>query len=512
MKILIWGTGKIAARYIQYGFFCGHEIVGFVDSFKSDDTFKGKPVYKPTQIEELNYNYLVICVLNSNEEILKTCINENVNLKKVIFINSDAGFGTVSDKYTKLLPSEDEINDFMPVLCMNIKERREQHGYMRENYTRNQFHDEALISCVGDTHVVAWIPVELLFSECAEDNVLDNFTEEWKVQNKEWENHPLVCFKPYESLYRFLMRGEEFPSVYCEWWQRLFTSRGMNSGLSDEELIEKRFREFMIMQGELNKGMDFFIHHPSVGHWNNRGYFNLLDGHHRASFLYNSGLRKIPVRIPKGDYEAWLNTEVAKKVHSIIEKQDRFEFYQPVLNPYFMNLHPYREDYAKSRIHHILEYFGNTRFRNRTVLDVGACLGYFGQMFARMGARVTMIEHDPIHFELLSELNKLLYVDCEAVMQPFERYEPKQTFDIAIMLTVFYPYMEDEAVKMKFLENINKYVKGILIWESGDRAEYEKEQIMKYTKFKMFEHLCYTYATGKFRELGIFFANDDKSF
>ena len=512
MKILIWGTGKIAARYIQYGFFCTHEIIGFVDTFKHDTTFKGYPVYEPMKINVLSFDYLVVCVMKSNEKILETCVNENVNLEKVIFVNADAGFGMIGDKITKLLPSEEKIKELFPILFMNMKERREQQGYMQENFSRNKFEDVSLITNVGDSHVVAWIPVELLFSERAEDNVLDNYTEEWKAQNMEWENHPLVCFKPYESLYRFLMRGERFPAVYCQWWQRLFTSRGLNSGLSDEELVEKRFREFMIMQGELNKGMEFFIQHPSVGHWNKNGYFNLLDGHHRAAFLYNSGLRKIPVRTPKVDYESWLNTEVAKKVHSIIKKQERFEFYQPVLNPYFMNLHPYREDYAKSRIHHMLEYFGNTRFTNRTVLDVGACLGYFGQMFARMGAKVTMIEHDPIHFELLDELNKLLYVDCEMVRQPFEDYETSQTYDIAIMLTVFYPYMEDEVVKMKFLDNINRYVKGILIWESGDRADYEKEQIMKYTKFKTFEHLCYTYATGKFRELGIFFVNEDKTF
>lgn len=512
MKILIWGTGKIAARYLKYGFFCAHDIIGFVDTFKKNPVFEGYNVYSPSQIGGLLFDYLVICVLNSNEAILKSCINEGVDLKKVIFINAEAGFGGSASEYIEKLPGDEHFKELFPVMYMIHKERQEKQEYVQENFSRNKFKDESIINNMGDSHVVAWIPVELLFSERAEDNVLDNYTEEWKAQNREWENHPLVCFKPYESLYRFFMRGERFPSIYCQWWQRLFTSRGLNSGLSDEDLVEKRFREFMIMQGELNKGMDFFIKHPSVGHWNKKGYFNLLDGHHRAAFLYNSGLRKIPVRISKGDYELWLNTGIARKVHDIIKKQERFEFYQPVLNPYFMNLHPYREDYAKSRIHHILEYFGNTRFANRTVLDVGACLGYFGQMFARMGAKVTMIEHDPIHFELLNELNNLLYADCETVMQPFENYETSKSFDIAIMLTVFYHYLKDEKVKKKFLENINRYVKSVLIWESGDRADYEKEQIMKYTKFKTFEHICYTYATGKFRELGIFFVNVDKSF
>ena len=174
---------------------------------------------------------------------------------------------------------------------------------------------------------------------------------------------------------------------------------------------------------------------------------------------------------------------------------------------YFLLLHPYRENYVKSRLHHILEYLGSSRVRGKRVLDIGACLGYFGQMFARMGAEVTMVEHDVVHYELLIELNKLLHVKCRTVLQPFEDYESEIKFDIAIMLTVFYPYMDDDALKIKFLNKVEKYVKHILIWESGDNPEFEKEQIMRHTKFRVFKHLCFTYATGKFREMGIFFAD-----
>ena len=512
MKILLWGTGKLAAKYMRYEYFCAHEIIGFVDTFKKHDLFMNYPVYYPTQVKDLLFDAMVVCVRNSNEDILDACIKENVDLAKVFFIGYDLGFGAADEKYVEQLPDLSGIKGISSILYLTLEEQAVRRNYLLENANEDKFQDTSFISNVGDEHVIAWLPVELLFSERAEDNVLDVYTEAWIEQNREWENHPIICFGPYRNLFRFFMQGQEFPAEYCRWWQRLFTSRGMSSGMTDEELIEKRFREFMIMQNELNTGMDFFIKHPAIGKWNEKGYFNLLDGHHRTIFLYYSGLRKIPVQIPRKDYECWCNMDAAKAVHAIATKQERFEFYQPILHPYFLTLHPYRENYAKSRLHHILEYLGHTRFKGKSVLDIGACLGYFGQMFARMGAEVTMIDHDPIHFELLTALNKMLHIECEAIMQPFEEFDSRQKFDIAVMLTVFYPYMEDEEVKMKFLNKINAYINHALIWESGDEPDLEKDLIMKHTKFKMFKRLCVTYATGKFREMGIFFAGETAAF
>lgn len=164
-----------------------------------------------------------------------------------------------------------------------------------------------------------------------------------------------------------------------------------------------------MMRSELQKnGMKFFVQHPAVGAWNENGFFNLLDGHHRSSFLYNAGYRYIPVQITKEDYKKWCNRNQAEKVHQAILKQQRSEFYQPILNPYFLALQPHREAVFKSRLHMIMEYFNNTRFENQKVIDIGANLGYFGMHFARMGACVDLIEPDLLHYELATEIIRLI--------------------------------------------------------------------------------------------------------
>lgn len=70
MEILIWGTGRLAARYMKFSYFAGYEIIGFVDSYKTDSQFMGYRVYRPEEIGVLEYDYLVICVAKENDIIL----------------------------------------------------------------------------------------------------------------------------------------------------------------------------------------------------------------------------------------------------------------------------------------------------------------------------------------------------------------------------------------------------------------------------------------------------------
>lgn len=511
MKILIWGTGKLATRYMEFDYFGGHEIVAFVDSYKKDSQFMGYKVYSPEDIGTLVYDCLIVCVAKENDTILEKCIAERIDLKKVFFAVKNLDFKNVNKSYVGKLPSLDAFSNTFPMVCKDIKEYKNDILYYKNTDVLNgKVEDNALIRNLGENHIVAWIPVELLFSERQEDNHLSVYTDEWRRQNRVWENHPIIAFEPYRNLFQFFLSGTSYPDKYCKWFQYLFISRGLTSGYTDEQLIEKRFREFMNMQKELNQGMTFFIEHPATAKWNPKGYFNLADGHHRTSFLYYSGLTRIPVQITRRDYELWSNRETALEVRQFILNQKREEFYQPILNPYFFKLRTYREGFAKSRLHQLLEHFNATRFVGKKVVDIGANLGYMGQAFCRMGADVTLIEPDLLHYELMQKVNKLLYTNCRIVTQKFEEYEGATNYDIAILLTVFYPYLSDETIRSKFIDKLNQNVSQMIIWESGDEADIEKRYILQNTKFHRYTHLCYTYATGKFRELGLFMTDDSE--
>lgn len=506
VKAMVWGTGRLATRYLRNGYFDNVILVGFVETEPMKQLFKGYDVYPARLVKDVEYDIILVCVLENCEMIYHTCIDCGIPLEKVLFASWRAYIYFHEDMLKKVC-DKTMLESLFPHIDRDMQKKKDQYLYIHnDQILKRELIDHAFIRQMDDQNVIAWIPVELLFSEDGDKANVENRTLEWTVHIRKWGNHPIICFGPYNNLYHFFMDGSEQPEEYCKWFQGLFTTRNMVSGFSDELLIERRYREFRMMQRELNKGMDFFIAHPATGEWNERGYFNLLDGHHRVSFLYYSGMTRMPVKIPQKDFEIWKNTEMARNVHEVIVRQGTTEFYQPIPNPYYLHLHTYREEFNKSRLHHLLEYFRDCRMNNKKVVDIGANLGYIGQMFYRMGAEVTMIEFDPDHYRLMEKVNKMLHIKASIRTEAFENYKGKEKFDIAIMLTVFYPYFNDEDTRIRdsFIKGINENVKELLVWESGDRAEEEKQFLLKNTKFKKYERICFTYATGKFREMGIF--------
>lgn len=506
MRCLLWGTGKVAERYVKSGMFAGHKIVAFVDTFKRADSFFDCPVLSVDEVSQLDFDVCVVCVAKNNDEILQLCVDKNFDLSKFFFPFACDGFGNVPIQYANLLIQAGSIKTDFPVLYQNVLELQMAKKYISDN--AEIFSDTALIRKIGQEYVVAWIPVELLFSERTDDYVSrTNFktaTKEWRLFHSQYSDIPLVGFEPHRTLFSFFRNGDAYPRKYLDWYQSVFVTQGLAVPLSDVEILKKRFREFRIMQSELNKGMQFFVDLPAKATWNERGYFNLWDGHHRSMFLYVSGCSKIPVQISTLDYEKWSNQDSAIKLKELVASQKRVEFYQPIPNPYFLNLNTNRDNFCKSRLHHLMEYFNATKFAGKRVVDIGANIGYFGSHFARLGADVTMVEPDLAHFELAKQARDLLHIKCQIVNQKFEVYEDFQHFDMAILLTVLYHYLSNEQIKRLFFEKLNEMVDEMIVWESGDDPDYEKTQIIENTKFKNYTHLAYTYATRRFRELGLF--------
>lgn len=511
MRILIWGTGKLTVRYMKFEYFTNYEIIGFIDSYKTNREFMGYRVYRPEEISLLDYDYLLICVVYKNLEILKTCIAEKIDPFKILFVHVTTEFANVDNQYTQQLLGEEDLLNMFPAIYKDKEEKSEKNNYY-SNILDLKYNDGSLIRSLDESHIVVWIPIELLFSEARENIWLDTYSEEWIAQNKKWEDIPIISFEPLRSLFMFFMQGKDYPTTYCERYRKLVVSLGKDDGYTDEQLVEQRFREFMRMQHQLNKGMSFFIEHPVVAKWNERGYFNILDGHHRTIFLYCSGMTKIPVQITKRDYDIWCNMEAVEAVRDLVLEQKWEYFYQPILNPYFSEMISIRDNYIKSRLHHILEYFPPKCFEGRKVIDIGANMGYMGQAFYRMGAEVTMLESDIVHYKLMKKVNELAHTKCSSVFKKFEEYETEVEYDIAILLTVFYHYFDDQSVKEQFIEKLNKNVKQMIIWESGSYAEEEKKYIIQHTKFHNYQHLCYTYGSGRCRELGIFVTDDSEYF
>ena len=81
-RLLIWGTGNLAKQFIENAYH--GEIIGFIETCKSVDTFMCKPVYSCDEIPK-DYDYIIVA--NSYvEEIYNLCLKLNVDMSKLIFL------------------------------------------------------------------------------------------------------------------------------------------------------------------------------------------------------------------------------------------------------------------------------------------------------------------------------------------------------------------------------------------------------------------------------------------
>ncbi|MEY8322746.1 DUF268 domain-containing protein [Lachnospiraceae bacterium 54-11] len=81
-RLLIWGTGKLAKSFIDNGY--NGEIIGFIETNKSADSFMNKPVYSSYELPN-EYDYIIVA--NSYVlEIYNLCLKLNIDMEKLIFL------------------------------------------------------------------------------------------------------------------------------------------------------------------------------------------------------------------------------------------------------------------------------------------------------------------------------------------------------------------------------------------------------------------------------------------
>lgn len=89
MKVLIWGTGDMASRYLKMQEIEDKDILGFIESKRTKDTFHGKNVYEPKETAAAgDYDYIVVCVKNAGREIRQTCLETGIDIRRVILMDN----------------------------------------------------------------------------------------------------------------------------------------------------------------------------------------------------------------------------------------------------------------------------------------------------------------------------------------------------------------------------------------------------------------------------------------
>lgn len=87
MKVYIWGTGVMATDYLHKEEVVSDDILGFIESKRTKESFEGKKVYEPQEISE-EYDYILVCVKHAGTEICRLCEKVGISKKKIILLDN----------------------------------------------------------------------------------------------------------------------------------------------------------------------------------------------------------------------------------------------------------------------------------------------------------------------------------------------------------------------------------------------------------------------------------------
>lgn len=88
MKVYIWGTGKLARRYLSTNEVKMEDVLGFIESKKRIEVFLDKSVLTPTEASYTTFDYVIVCVAFQGGDIYQQCRALSIPTDKLIFVDN----------------------------------------------------------------------------------------------------------------------------------------------------------------------------------------------------------------------------------------------------------------------------------------------------------------------------------------------------------------------------------------------------------------------------------------
>lgn len=290
-SVVIYGAGERGKLFADLFYKNGFQIKAILDK-KADllepiriNNAITIPIVDPNQYVIESENEIVIISLSNgvHHEIIAEFLYK-VGFKKIIYIP----FRMENNK--RLMSDMRQIfNEILEGKCLydNVPE----------------YSDITVVSfnCITSkkSHLI-YMPVENIFTQENFEVGLENlngveYVKRKKVMETAGEN--LLNFKRYIGLYQYLDNAENDCSEYLD----TQISNIENVHRERERILQDRYALFNIFEKAFAVNRDFFEDSAPTAAWNKKGYFNIIDGHHRAMYLVYKGVWDIPIRIREQD-------------------------------------------------------------------------------------------------------------------------------------------------------------------------------------------------------------------
>lgn len=487
-EVLIYGAGAFGRRV--YDEIRGvYTIRGFVDRRKiivEHDLDGIISVYSLNELKALLNCVVIICVHNAewHYEIAETL--SALGFDKILFLavhaSYDQGMARCMNRaYALLLENSYEVLTAIP----------------RYNMLTGESDSKSVIRR-SSNYVVAFCNRGIIFSfDNNDSNTEAHNMDKVRLEHKPYINCPLPALRTYLSLMEYFMYGKSSPDIYVSLMKDVNNSFEMSSA----SFLEDQWKIYKLLEQEYEKGMDAFQYAPIEVKWNKRGYFNILDGHHRAAFYYLKGLHSFPVRMKITDYEEWLNAGKLENVKKELRTTMPKTF---ITNPYFSRISYEIYEGEETIIEMILKYVYENHRNYMWLLDASAWGGEFARFFYRTNKAENIISlADKGECELQKSLNQLYYIP-EDKLRVYEGDidDLVECFQCAVICG---RYEKNELEQMKNFWKVSTL--NEIFWSSKNDIEEEKEYILCHTQFTSYQFIGRKCINGRLCEIGVFKKN-----
>lgn len=373
-KIVLYGAsyiGKVTGTALLER---GISVVAFIDQRASEiKDCLGLPVYTIDEAKAILSPDVIVYVAVKNvfyhEEIASNL--RTAGFLKLIYKTKEA----IDQSWTKESSSLDEIYESIykkghmfachcPYFSEDVQEMD------LKNYVLSE----------EDEDMVIMAPVALLYSG---------------VTDWQWSDVPVLALVPYYEMFQGIFDGEDKKvQPYLQLAQK---------GAQEEHLEISKAWEKSVIQGrsDVMQQMDyfyytqksFFIKNAPKVSWNEKGYFNLKTGKHRATYLVMRGEQCIPVRISKVDWEQVQKTSAfCVSSNSLIRKHRiplSFNLFKDRNHNCFVENHFLKELFTMLFYQGLLK--GKQGIEELEVIDQSGTAGYFYRVFSKMGVESKVV-------------------------------------------------------------------------------------------------------------------------
>lgn len=481
--IVIYGCGYLGVLLLKTLETQGLKVECGIDKRGDElESFCGKPAYSldtADRIADKSDKLLVVAVKNvfEHESIAKMLNGLGFRYilykpGKILEGKSDDYSSSISDVYEKLLllsrPKDQQMGGGGILEGSEIAPYRSYGRVYEDHHSIKQ----------GDDVIISFVPTAMIFTDETKN----------RKDTRNVSDVPLVMSLSYFELYDYFRFNRKYPAKYIEFCKSAVNSEEVKpTERWINNIFENRYMIYVNMLNNLNLDFDFFRRNAPLARWNDKGYFNLMGGKSRSTFLISRDYHYIPLKITKADYDRWFNGEYIKTNFTTDDVTNLDNFIEPIEHPAFFDIPcdnaPFYFALQRGVMKYLAQSYGYPAVKQISVLDVSRNNGFIGRMLSRI-VDVTDVMRSSIENEgLFSKLATLLQADRLNVVEGVtKRYNviiaDAETYDEAKangadIIFVHYAFDDREKYAAEGFTKLGNGVRNYRQWEFAVKSEIQ---------------------------------------